>query len=141
MRVCKHGCDIKNMFCFSHANRKSTNLKKKSFWVEKFSDNFTLFTHSLVGWNLDSLYKHAVLSIFVYLSCHFKQEKYIFWKASFFCKTRTDKTCKTLCTRLHDWYKNFSFNQYHNRVLHFFKGKFKFVNLSNRKLFPWYICI
>ena len=106
-------------FAFHALIAKAQIWKKKSFWVEKFSDNFTLFTHSLVGWKLDSLYKHAVLSIFVYLSCHYKQEKSIFWKASFFCKTRTDKTCKTLCTRLHDWYKNFSFNQYHNRVLHF----------------------
>ena len=23
-------------------------------------DKFTLFTHSLVGWNLENLYKHAV---------------------------------------------------------------------------------
>ena len=28
-RVCKHGCDVK-MFCFSHANHASTNLKKFS---------------------------------------------------------------------------------------------------------------
>ena len=31
MRVCKHGCDIK-MFCFSHANHTSSNLK--SFLVQ-----------------------------------------------------------------------------------------------------------
>ena len=31
MRVCKHGCEVK-MFCFSHANHASTNLKKVSSW-------------------------------------------------------------------------------------------------------------
>ena len=48
MRVCKHGCDVK-MFCFSRANHASTNLKK--FSSSKL-DNFTLFTHSFVGWNI-----------------------------------------------------------------------------------------
>ena len=43
MRVRKPGCDIKNVFCFSRANRKSTNLKKKVFELK--IDNFTLFTH------------------------------------------------------------------------------------------------
>ena len=48
MRVCKHGCGVK-MFCFSRANHASTNLKK--FSSSKL-DNFTLFTHSFVGWNI-----------------------------------------------------------------------------------------
>ena len=48
----KHGCDVK-MFCFSRSNHASTNLKKFFSWkLDKF-----LFTHSLVGWNLENLYK------------------------------------------------------------------------------------
>ena len=84
MRVCKHGCGIK-LFGFSRANHASTNLKK--FSSSKL-DKFTLFTHSFVGWNLENRYKEGV-SIFFRLSWQFKQEKSVFWIASF-CKTRTD---------------------------------------------------
>ena len=52
-RVCKHGFDIK-MFCFSRANHASTNLKK--FSSSKLY-KFTLFTHSFVGWNLETVTK------------------------------------------------------------------------------------
>ena len=38
---------------------------------------FYLFTHSLVGWNLENFLKHAV-SIFLRLSWHFKREKSFF---------------------------------------------------------------
>ena len=96
MRVCKHGCGIK-MFCFSHTNHTSTNLKKFS---SSNLDN-TLFNDSFIGWNLENRYKHGV-SIIFHLSWHFKREKSVFWKASF-CKTRTDYACKTSWTRLHDW--------------------------------------
>ena len=66
-------------------------ISKAQIWKKKFLswkiDKFTLFTQSLLGWNLDNLYKHAVLSFFFfYLSWHFKQEKFIFWKESFFAK-------------------------------------------------------
>ena len=59
MRVCKHGCDIKNMFCFSRANRKSTNLKKKVFELKNsvtillylpiplLAETWTVFTNML----------------------------------------------------------------------------------------------
>ena len=97
MRVCKHGYGIK-MFCFSRANQASTSLKK--FSSSKL-DKFTLYTHSFVGWNLESRYKEGV-SIFIRLGLHFKREKSVFWKASF-CKTRTDYACKTSWTRLCDW--------------------------------------
>ena len=59
VRVCKHGCGVK-MFCFLRANHASTNLKK--FFSSKL-DNFPLFTHSFVGWNLENHYKEGV-SIF-----------------------------------------------------------------------------
>ena len=97
MRVCKHGGGV-NMFCFSHANHASTNLKK--FPSSKL-DKFTLFTHCFVGWNLENRHKEGV-SIFFRLSWHFKREKSVFWKASF-CKTRTDYASKTSWTSLCDW--------------------------------------
>ena len=97
VRVCKDGCDVK-MFCFSHADHASTNVKK---FLSSKLDKFTLFTHSFVGWNLENLYKQAV-SIFFSLSWHFKREKSVFWKPSF-CKTRTDCAWKPSCTRLCDW--------------------------------------
>ena len=38
-------------------------------------DKFNLFTHSLIGWNLENLYKHAVpIFSFDRLSWHFKRE-------------------------------------------------------------------
>ena len=40
MRVCKRGCDVTKMFCFSWANHTSTNLKK--FFSSKLN-KFTLF--------------------------------------------------------------------------------------------------
>ena len=55
-RVCTHDCDA-NMFWFSRADHTSTNLKKI---LSLELDKFTSFIHSLVGWNLESLYKHAV---------------------------------------------------------------------------------
>ena len=41
-------------------------------------DKFTLFTHSLVGWNLENLYKHAGPILFR-LSWQFKLEKYCYF--------------------------------------------------------------
>ena len=49
-------CGVK-MFCSSRANHTTTNFKKFLSWK---LDKFTLFTHSLVGWNLENLYKPAV---------------------------------------------------------------------------------
>ena len=50
--ACVPSCDVK-MFCFSRTNHASTNLKKCLSWkLDKL-----LFTHSLVGWNLENLYK------------------------------------------------------------------------------------
>ena len=37
------------------------NLKKFLRWK---LDKFTLFTHSLIGWNLENVYKHAVSIVF-----------------------------------------------------------------------------
>ena len=60
MRVCKHGCDVK-VFCSSCTNPAMMNLKKFLRWK---LDKFTLFTYSLIGWNLENLYNHAVSIVF-----------------------------------------------------------------------------
>ena len=113
MRVCKHGCGVK-MFCFSRANHASKNLKK--FSSSKL-DKFTLFTHSFVGWNLKNRYKESV-SIFSRLIWHFKREKSVFWKASFY-KTRTDYACNRLRGQEFATGKNFCFNQCHTKSFAF----------------------
>ena len=66
MRVCKHGCGVK-LFGFSRANHASTNLTKFSSSKLK---KFTLFTHFLVGWNLENRSKEGVY-IFLHLSWPF----------------------------------------------------------------------
>ena len=108
MRVCKHGCGVK-LFCFSHTNHASTNLKKCS---SSKLDKFTLFTHSSISWNLENRYKEGV-SVFFHLSPHFKREKSVFWKASF-CKNKNWLRARL---RVQDFAtgKNFSFNQRHNK--------------------------
>ena len=84
MRVCKHGCDVK-MFSFLCANHASTNLNKFLSWnLEKF----TLFTCSLIGWNLENLYKHAVSNFFTWTDISSAKNPY-FGKHPF-SKTRTD---------------------------------------------------
>ena len=117
MRVCKHGCGAK-LFGFSRANHASTNLKK--FSSSKL-DNFTLLTHSFVGWNMKNRYKEGE-SIFLRLSGHFKQEKSVFCKASF-CKTRTDYACKTSWTRFLRLRRISLLISAIQRVLRFFLGK------------------
>ena len=121
------------MFCFSRANHASTNLK--TFSSSKLN-KFTLFAHSVVGWNLENRYKQGV-SIFFRLSWHFKREKSVFWKASF-CKTRTDYACivdKTLrLVRI-----SVLISALNKRVLLFLSWKFFFYK-SNGKLFSC-VCI
>ena len=108
----------------------------KRFWVENL-DKFTLFSHFLVGWNLENLQKHAV-SIFVRWSWHFKREKPVFWKACFFAKegqiTRTSFVYKT--SRLVWIYLLIS--ALNKRVLLLSSGKLFYK--SNRKLIPC-VCI
>ena len=58
--TCKLGSDVR-MFCFSCANHASTNFKKFLSWK---LNKFTLFTYSLVGWNLENLYKICCVNFF-----------------------------------------------------------------------------
>ena len=49
----------------ARANQASRNLKKFFGW--KQPDKFTLFTHFLVGWNLENLNKHPVSIVFFFV--------------------------------------------------------------------------
>ena len=51
--MCLHEC----LNVWNQDDHTSTNFKMFLSWK---LDKFTLFTHSLVGWNLENLYKHAV---------------------------------------------------------------------------------
>ena len=93
--VCVHAlndletCDF-NMFCFSHANHTSTNLTKFFSWK---LNKFTLFTHSLVAWNLGNLCKQAV-SIFLCFEMKKKIKSTfcnLFWKFSPKCENFSHK--------------------------------------------------
>ena len=130
MRVCKHGCGVR-MFCISHANHASTNLKK--FSSSKL-DKFTLFSHSFVGWNLENGYKESV-SIFFRLSWREKSPyfgKHLFAKQELIMRARL---------RGQDFAtgKNFSFNQCHTKSFAFFFSR-KLFYKRNRKLFSC-VCI
>ena len=122
------------MFCFSRANHANTNLKKVLSWN---LDKFTLFSHFLVGWNLENVLKHA-MSNFFRLSWHFKREKTRILESIFFAKqgliSRTSFVYKTsqlvrICLLI---------SALNKRVLLFFSGKLFYK--SNRKLFSC-VCI
>ena len=47
-------------------------------------DKYSLFTHFLVGWNLENLYNYTVCCVnFFHISWRFKQGKFVFRKAYF----------------------------------------------------------
>ena len=99
----------------------------KSFWVQSPTSLFySPIPSSANTWN-----KHAV-SLSFCLSWYFKQEKSVFWKASYL-QNKSWLRVQGFAT-----VKNFSFNQCHNKELHFFSGKL--IYKSNRKLFSC-ICI
>ena len=63
MRVCKHGCGVK-MFCFSHANHASTNLKKlSSSKLDKFDLIYPFLRWLKPG---KSLQRKCVIFFFAY---------------------------------------------------------------------------
>ena len=92
--------------------------------IWKSFDTFTLFTHSLVGWNLENLWKHAV-SIWFRLSWHFKRKNSYFWKASLFQK----KNWLRGKLRVQDFAtgKNFSFNHCTRQRVFLFSHESYFV--------------
>ena len=69
-RVCMRVNMVVTSRCFTFRALITQARIWKRFWVEKFVDKFTLFTHFLVDWNLENLYKHAV-SIFFSLELTF----------------------------------------------------------------------
>ena len=128
MGVCKHGWDVK-MFCFSRANQASTNLKTFLSWK---LHKFTLFTHSLVGWNLENLSKTCFVN-FSSLKLTFQARKIRTLESLFFAKQELITRARL---RVHDFTtgENFSFNQRHNKEFCVFVSR-KLIYKTNRKLF------
>ena len=125
MRVCKHGSGFK-VFCFSRANHASRDLKNFLSWK---LDTFTLFTHFLVGWNLENLQKHAVSIFFAWADI--LSEKNPYFGKHLFCKTKIGYAYKL---RVQDFVtgKNFSFNHCPKQgVLRFFSGTFFIKAIEN----------
>ena len=111
------------MFCSSRANHTSTNFKMFLSWK---LDKFTSFSHSVLGWILENLYKNAV-TIFFRWSWHFKPEKLFFFGNHLYCKTRTDYIYIKL--RVQDFAngKSFSFNRYLKQRFFIFSRESYFV--------------
>ena len=86
MRVCKHGCDVTKMFCFSWANHTSTNLKK--FFSSKLN-KFTLFKPIPSSAETWKIFTNKLCQFFFLLELTFQVRK-IRILESIFCKTRTD---------------------------------------------------
>ena len=133
MRVCKHGCDIK-MFCFSHANHASMNVKKVLSWKPWQVYFIHPFPHRLkLGKSLETCCVN-----FFRLCWHFKWEKTPHFGKHIFAEqgllTRKSFVCKTsrlvrICLLI---------SALNKRVLLFFSGKLFYK--SNRKLFSC-VCI
>ena len=106
----------------------------KSFRVED-SNNYTSFTHSLINWNLENLYKTWCIKFFFCLSWHFKRENSLFWKASFFAEQELI-TGARLCAQDFMMGKNFSFNQRHNKEFCNFSWESKCIIKAIGNFFP-----
>ena len=132
MRVCKHGCDV-NMFCFSHANHTSTNLKKILSWKTQQ----VYFIYPFPHWpNLGKSLADLTLCQFFFASADIL--KTLILESIFFAKqgliTRTSfmyKTSQLLRISL-------LINALNKRVWLFFLEKL--FHKSNRKLF-FCVCI
>ena len=128
------------MFCFSRANLKSTNLKKKVF---ELKNRQVYFIYPFPCWLKlgQSLQTCCNVIFFFYLSWHFKQEKFIFWKESFFAKQELI-THARLCVPDYTTGIRISLliSDIMTKSLAFFWGKLHVIcKLS--KLFLSYICI
>jgi len=90
MRVCKHSCDVKvvKMFCCARANHAS--IEQARIW-KRFLSWEVYYIYPLPRrLKLGKSSQTHCVNLFR-LSWHFKREKSVFWKAFFFCKTRTSR--------------------------------------------------
>ena len=121
--------------CFASRAHASTNLKKLLSWV------FFIYPFP-TRLKLGKIFKTCCVYFVFRLSWHFKWEKSVFLKASFF-KKKQELIMRTRL-RVQDFAtgENFSFNQCHNKEFCvFFSQKLSYK--SNRKLFfciwiAWY---
>ena len=89
MRVCKHGCEVK-MFCFSHANHASTNLKKVSSWKNRQVYFIYQFPRRL---KLEKSLETCCVNFF-FAWADILSEKNPYFGKHLFCKTKTDYAYK-----------------------------------------------
>ena len=98
MTVCRHGCDVK-MLCFSNANHERHRFEK-GFELKYLTILlYVPISSSVETWKI---LRNMLCQFFFHLSWHFKQEKLIFWKASFL-HNKDWLRVKASCTRLWDW--------------------------------------
>ena len=132
MRVCKHGCEVK-MFCFSHANHASTNLKKVSSWKNRQVYFIYQFPRRL---KLEKSLETCCVNFF-FAWADILSEKNPYFGKHLFCKTKTDYAYKVSVQDFATG-KNFSFNHCSKQEsFAFFSGKLFYK--SKRKLF--FLCL
>ena len=113
----------KRCFAFQALISKAQIWKKKflSWKIDKFTLLYPFPSWLKLGQSLQTCC--TVIFFFFLLELTFQARKIHILERIFFCKTRTDNTCKTLCTRLHDWNKNFPFNQWYDKESCVFSGE------------------
>ena len=95
------------MFFFSRVNHASMSL-----WDENSTS--LLYSHIPSSAGTWRIFTNMLCQCFFRFSWHFKREKSVFWKASFFCNTRTDDAGKNTCKRLIKYLRLTKYNPPYN---------------------------
>ena len=122
--ICKHGCDVTKMFCFSWANHTSTNLKK--FFSSKLN-KFTLFKPIPSSAETWKIFTNKLCQFFFFAWTDILGEKnpyfgkHLLQNKNWF-NTRARVRVQDFATG-----KNFSFNQCHNEEFCVFSRESYFI--------------
>ena len=124
MRVCKHGCDVTKMFCFSWANHTSTNLKK--FFSSKLN-KFTLFKPIPSSAETWKIFTNKLCQFFFFSWTDILGEKNPYFGKHLLQNKDWFNTRARLCVQDFATGKNFSFNQCHNKEFCVFSWEGYFI--------------
>ena len=124
MRVCKHGCDVTKMFCFSWVNHMSTNLKK--FFSSKLN-KFTLFKPIPSSAETWKIFTNKLCQIFFFALTDILGEKNPYFGKHLLQNKDWFNTRARLCVQDFATGKNFSFNQCHNKEFCVFSRESYFI--------------